>query len=513
MPKKSVSRKPAKARRRAKHPQNELSVRLLRHLEEHHWARPGQRIGAAVSGGADSVAQLLLLLELRERLGIVLSVVHFNHKLRGRASDADEKFVANLAAGHRLPFHIDREDISSKSKRERANLEDTARRARYGFFERLAAEGKLDKIAVAHTANDQAETVLAHIFRGTGLAGLGGIHPELGCVFRPLLKFRRAELRAYLQERRQTWREDATNRDTKRTRARIRLKIMPALEKHFQPAVVEHLCRLADLARADDSWLTFSANVRVGALAKETGEEVRISVADLLNPRKSEKQIEAKDEFLKELRKNKLAMTSRMIRRMVAMVKPHSGQLSSVHVDAVLRLAVRPDSGKSLPLPGGVQVRRERDVLVFRVMAEKSGGKAPPKPKTFCRMVELGPHPAEVPLLEQSCRLRFTVIDWPPQGRETSGTGAVLDCQRISLPLVVRNWQPGDSMQPLGHQKPHKLSRLLNELGVSRWEKEFWPVVASGGKIAWTRGLPVSAEFAAGNSTRMGVAITEVSSS
>jgi tRNA(Ile)-lysidine synthase len=513
MPKKSVSHKLAKASRRAKHPQNELRVRLLRHLEEHHWARPGQRIGVAVSGGADSVAQLSLLLELRERLGIVLSVVHFNHKLRGRASDADEKFVANLAAGHRLLFHIDREDISSKSKRERANLEDTARRARYGFFERLVAEGKLDKIAVAHTANDQAETVLAHIFRGTGLAGLGGIHPELGCVFRPLLKFRRAELRAYLRERRQTWREDATNRDTKRTRARIRLKIMPALEKHFQPAVLEHLCRLADLARADDGWLTFSANVRVGALAKEKGKEVRISVADLLDRRKSEKQIDTEDQFLKELRSNKLAMTSRMIRRMVAMVKPHSGQLSSVHVDAVLRLAVQPDSGKSLPLPGGVQVRRERDVLVFRVMADKSGGKAQPKPKAFCRMVEVGPLPAEVPLLEQSCRLRFTVIDWPPQGRETSGTGAVLDRQKISLPLVVRNWQPGDSMQPLGHQKPHKLSRLLNELGVSRWEKEFWPVVASGGKIAWTRGLPVSAEFAAGNSTRMGVVITEVSSS
>jgi tRNA(Ile)-lysidine synthase len=506
MPKKSVSHKLAKARRLLKHPQNDLSVRLLRHLEENHWARPGQRIGVAVSGGADSVAQLSLLLEIRERLGIVLSVVHFNHKLRGRASDADEKFVANLAAGHRLLFHVDREDILSKSQRERANLEDTARRARYGFFERLVAEGKLDKIAVAHTANDQAETVLAHIFRGTGLAGLGGIHPELGCVFRPLLKFRRAELRAYLRERRQTWREDATNRDSKRTRARIRLKIMPTLEKHFQPAVVEHLCRLADLAREDQAWLESSAELRLFLNAKAEKGEWRISLRDLVVP-------QSKNLDEPWARHAPQAMSKRMIRQLVGKVKPHPGQLSSVHVEAVLRLALQPDNGKSLPLPGGVEVRRERDVLVFRAMAEKSGGKAQPQPNPFCRMVDLGLHPAEVPLLEQSCRLRFTVIDWPPQGRETSGTGAVLDRQKISLPLVVRNWQPGDSMQPLGHQKPHKLSRLLNELGVSRWEKEFWPVVASGGKIAWTRGLPVSVEFAAGNSTRKGVAITEVSSS
>jgi tRNA(Ile)-lysidine synthase len=517
MPKKSLARKLATAEKLSKHTVAEFSLKLLRRLQENHWARAGQRIGVAVSGGADSVALLLLLLELREKLGIVLSVVHFNHKLRGRASDADEKFVAELAKRHGLLFHAGSEDISAKSKRERANLEDAARRARYGFFERLATEGKVDRVAVAHTADDQAETVLAHIFRGTGLSGLGGIHPEVVGVFRPLLPFRRGELRDYLRSRRQRWREDLTNRDTKRTRARIRLKIMPVLEKQFAPAVVEHLCRLAELARADDGWLTFSAHVRVSALAKQAGKEVRIKVTDLLGPWNSEEQIAAEDEFLKELRKNRFAMTSRMIRRMVVMVKQGCGQLSSVHVDAVLRLALQPDSGKSLPLPGGVEVRREREALVFRAMTDqrpdKSMAKGLSKRKEFSHIVKLGSQPANVALVEPPCCLRFTVIDWPPQGRETSVTGAVLDRDRICLPLVVRNWQPGDRMQPLGHQKPHKLSRLLNELGVSRWKKEMWPVVASGERIAWTRGLAVSAEFAPDTSTRKGVVITEVPSS
>src|SRR5208282_5231773 len=158
---------------------NPAAASLLASSHSPH-LRPGQRIGVAVSGGADSVALLHLLLELRDKLGLVLSVVHLNHKLRGRASDADEKFVAKLAAKHGLPFFVAREDVSAKAKRERVNLEDAARRARYAFFDGLVSEGQLERIAVAHTADDQAETVIAHILRGTGLAGLAGIHPETG---------------------------------------------------------------------------------------------------------------------------------------------------------------------------------------------------------------------------------------------------------------------------------------------------------------------------------------------
>jgi tRNA(Ile)-lysidine synthase len=488
---------------------SDLAMRLLHHLEEHQWASAGQRIGLAVSGGADSVALLSLFLELRERLGTVLSLVHFNHKLRGRASDADEKFVANLAKGHSLDFFVACEDIASKSKRERANLEDAARRARYAFFERLASEQKLDRIAVAHTADDQAETVLAHIFRGTGLAGLGGIHPEIGCVFRPLLKFRRSELRVYLRALAQAWREDATNRDTKRTRARIRLKLMPLLEKEFQPAVIEHLCQLADLAREDEAWLESSAELRVFLNAREEDGKWRIALRDLLSPTPGSAQQKALDESWTRVAPQ--AMTKRLIRLLVHRVKPHSGQLSGVHVDAVLRLAQQTESGKFLQLPGGVEVRRERDALVFLAQSGVPPQKSAATAKNFSFPVDLHCCPVDVPLPEQSYCLRFRVIDWLAEGRETNVTEALLDRDRIRLPLVVRNWQPGDSLRPVGHQKGHQLSRLLNELGVSRWDKAFWPVLVSGGKIAWTRGLPVSADFAAGKSTRQGVVVTEVS--
>jgi len=499
---------PARAPKHAK--RSELAQKLLGHLRLHESTHPGQRIGVAVSGGADSVALLLLLLELRERLGIVLSVAHFNHKLRGRASDVDERFVAALATRNDLPFFVAHEDVASKARREHSTLKDAPRRSRYCFFESLAHDAHLDKIAVAHTADDQAETVLAHILRGTGLSGLAGIHPEAGIVFRPLLPFRRDELRSYLRLRRQTWREDATNRDTRRMRSRIRFKLVPLLEKVFQPAVVEHLSQLADLAREEDAWVESSAELRLFLSAREHNGEWRISLRDLVAP--PVEPGEANQAGNLWSRRAPEAMSKRMIRLLVKKVKPHSGQLRSVHVSAVLRLAQQPESGKSLPLPGGVEVRRERDFLAFRPDSGKhTQNTAKSPPSGYAHHLNLQTGQADVPIVEHSCCLRFRVIDWPLEGRETIVTGAVLDRDSLRAPLVVRNWRPGDSVQPLGHRKRHKLSRLLSEAGVSRWQKVCWPVLTSGGSVVWSRGLPVAVDFAAKPSTRKGVVITEVS--
>jgi tRNA(Ile)-lysidine synthase len=498
-----MSRKSQPGKRAAQR-RSELATRLLHVLRGRVHA--GQRVGLAVSGGADSVALLHLLLELRDELGIVLFAVHFNHQLRGNASRTDETFVKELALRHGVPFFVGRENVGARSRQEKANLEDTARRARYAYFRNIAAEEHLDRIAVAHTAEDQAETVLAHILRGTGLAGLRGIHPEAGVVFRPLLGFRRAELRKYLRERRQRWREDATNRDTKRMRARIRHKLLPLLEKQFSSAAVEHLCELATLAREDDAWLESSAELRVFLSAKERKDEWRISVREL-TPGVSPGGPAAGEESAYPRRAPE-AMAKRIIRALVRKVKPRTGQLNAVHVHAVLRLALQPESGKSIQLPGGVEVRREREDLVFRAAEARSS--ATGSAKALAVQVDLSSGTATAELVEHSYRLRFRVIDWPPEGRETNVTGAVLDRDTLSVPLVVRNWRAGDSVRLLGHQRSHKLSRLLNEAGVSRWEKASWPVLTSGGKIAWCRGLVVAADFAATPSTRKGVVIEEV---
>ena len=281
---------------------------------------------------------------------------------------------------------------------------------------------------------------------------------------------------------------------------------MPLLEKQFQAAAVNHLCQLADLAREDNAWLESSAEVRLLLTTKEDGGAWRIPVQELVNLDAQPDEPKIADNL--RPRNAAEAMSKRLIRLLVKKAKPHAGQLSSIHVDAVLHLAQQPDSGKTLHLPGGVEVRRERDFLFFRPMSQNPAAQSAAKP--YCYAVDLPSGQAEVHLLKHSCALRFTVIDWPQQGGETSVRGAVLDRDRLGVPLVIRNWLPGDSVRLLGHERRHRLSRLLNEVGVSRWEKPSWPVLTSGGAIAWTRGLPVAAEFAVSSSTRTGVVITEV---
>jgi len=270
--------------------------------------KAGDRVGVAVSGGIDSVALLRLLLELRGELGIVLSVVHFNHKLRGAESDADEQFVAGLAREHDLKFHVDSDDVDAHAREEGVSVEAAARELRYGFFRWLirsadekspllpkpgrsgAPQGafgeqvkiptlsqrvregwgnrrfasSLDKIATGHTLDDQAETVLMRMIRGVGMRGLGGIYPRIpveddegeicGEIVRPLLAFRRRELQHYLTDIGQRWREDSTNTDEALTRNRVRKLVVPLLEKEFNPAVAENLAELAEIARGEEDY-------------------------------------------------------------------------------------------------------------------------------------------------------------------------------------------------------------------------------------------------------------------
>ena len=484
-----------------------LSQQLLQHMKAHEFVRPGDRVGVAVSGGADSVALLLLLLELREKLGIIVSVVHFNHILRGKASDADEKFVAKLAAKHGLEFHSSSADVAKKAKKERANLEDAARRARYDYFRSLADSGVCNRIAVAHTADDQAETVLAHILRGTGLAGLGGIHPIAGPVFRPLLNIRRADLRSYLRRKKQNWREDTTNRDTKRLRARIRKKLLPLIEEHFQHAAVEHLATLAELARGDEALLEALALQRIAGVVRKRDEAQCLPIEDLLA---AFMKGGFNTEFTENTKKSgSKALATRMVRYIIEQMKTRQGEMGANHVEAVLELARTGRNGSSLSLPGGVEVRKDRDALLFRAAPKTDAKAARTTNHGFQYDIDLSRGAQDLRVPELGCVFRLRVIDWPSTGEENDRREMVLDRERLRTPLVLRSWRPGDRLRPSGHQSAHKLKRLLNEKHISRWEREGWPVLTSGEALVWARGFPVAAEFAADERTRSGIVIAE----
>lgn len=524
-----------------------LAQRLQDCVRRSGLLRAGERVGVGVSGGADSVALLLMLFADKKKLGITLSVLHFNHKLRGRAADTDEKFVAALAREHELPFYSAAAAVEAIAKSDKANLEATARRLRYAFFVRCASEHQLDKIVVAHTADDQAETVLAHILRGSGLAGLGGIHPQMDKIVRPLLSVSRGDLRLYLKAHKQTWREDATNRDTTKMRARIRKKLIPLLQKNFQPRVVEHLVSLADRAREDQALLQGLAGARLRRCIELIPGGVRIGVTDLLevNPEDrpeshtgvygASRQTSGRDESSvvdKDSSDFAEAGVTGLGGRMVLLIigglkktrvnvvngRPGVGEIGAKHVLQVLELARHGRTGAVLVLPGDIEVRRQRDALEFCCKANMAMPTRDYEYKidslsnlTVIRVAELG------------CVFRFTVIDWHAQRGETRLSGGVLDEARLNFPLTLRSWRFGDRFCAMGHTKPEKLKRLFAERGIDRWERAGWPVITSGKSsgskkndagesrddLAWSRVFGASAKFAANDRTQTGIVIVE----
>jgi tRNA(Ile)-lysidine synthase len=227
----------------------------------------GERVCVAVSGGADSTALLLALIEAnraKEGLGAVLSAVHVHHGLRGADADADEAFVRDLCARFEMPLIVERVDVAARQSEEREGLEEAARQLRYAVFWRLM--GHVDVVATAHTLDDQAETVVMKLLRGAWTEGIGGIAPTIERpmdsdlklagprrIVRPMLRVRRAEVEAFLRERGQTWRDDASNRDLSLTRNRVRHELMPML-RTFNPAIDATLARLADIARDEEAF-------------------------------------------------------------------------------------------------------------------------------------------------------------------------------------------------------------------------------------------------------------------
>jgi tRNA(Ile)-lysidine synthase len=487
------------------------SVREM--IARHAMLRAGDRVGVAVSGGADSVALALILKRLQTELGVTLFIVHFNHQLRGADSDGDEKFVKKFAAMQELEFVAGRGDVAARARENGWNLEDAARRLRYAFFAKIVTGLRADKIAVAHTANDQAETVIAQIVRGTGPTGLAAIYPVSDHIIRPLLGARRESLREFLRSEKQDWREDATNEDESRLRARIRRRLLPAIEKDFQPHIVEHLGRLADLSRKDEAAWRLLIEDRFQSLTARSADSLKISIATLLDPMAFESEPQNSRKSAHRGGENpSAALTTRLIRRIFEELKGSAAGFTSGHVEDVLRMVRESSSGRAIHLPSGIIVEKSFGDLIFtRQTAISVAASAKPRAAMavkFAHNLQLSQsNTTEVAIPEIGHRLLLKVIDWPAATRETSIQA--IDWERLRAPLLVRNWQPGDAFRPHGRLREHKLKELLSVKRIPVRERASWPVLTSAGFVVWTRGFPVAEKFAAGANTRRGVLVVE----
>jgi len=473
---------------------HDLAERLLKTIRKQDSIRAGDRVAVAVSGGADSVALLFLLLELRPELGIVLSVAHVNHKLRREESDEDERFVAKLARQHGLELHTCEAPVNGKHTSEdaseiRSGIEAAARKLRYRFFRQLAREGRVAKIATAHTLDDQAETVLLRIFRGTGIRGLSGIHPRIvfeeqghlfGELVRPLLGFRHAALQEFLHARGQSWREDSSNRSIVFLRNRLRHGLLPMIREEFGEASIEHLAELAEIARAEEEhWKCGHQEVTVHS--RGAREPLHHAASLPLRP----------------LLALPLAAQRRLVRAWLEAYAPDLS-ISFRLIEEAVDLA-RGAAGRKLELAGGRDrlrrnLRRGRQKLLLESGPagglNETGHRQPADYEYFLKV----PGAIEVPELGAGIEARVVEASEVPE-RER---GQLLDMERIPERVLLRNWRPGDRYWPAHTAAPKKVKELLSDRHTTGAEKKLWPVaVAESSGLVWMRGFDVPAAFRA----------------
>ena len=507
-----------------------LQRQVLEAIERRGMILPGDRVGIAVSGGADSVALLRLLEMLRVPLGISVVVLHFHHGLRGVEADADQKFVADLACDLGLEFLAGGEDVQAWATAHHRNLEDAGRHLRYAFFQRCVDQGRATRVAVAHTADDQAETVLAHLLRGTGLSGLAGIYPVRDQIIRPLLGARREDLRSWLVSLGQSWREDSTNTDTRRLRARLRIELLPLLTRDFQPQVVARLSALADLSRDEESFWSALVEERFRALTAASSPRLDSGAANG-NEVRSDDRIEVRIDDLLQPFAGLLpgfqvsagpALSRRLLRRIVTAVAGDYRGITSTHVEQVLRLARESTSGHRVMLPHGVRVERSFDRLRFSRSSAtgkpaNKHGELGSAQETLALEAAAYEYPVEIPahgatrvtIAAIHRRVCLKVVDWPSVQSDTSTLAEALDADLLHPPFLLRNWQPGDFYRPRGRQGARKVKFLFRERHIAASERRAWPVFTSGGRLAWVAGLPVAEEFAACRKTKVGLLISE----
>ncbi|HUS58716.1 MAG TPA: tRNA lysidine(34) synthetase TilS [Planctomycetota bacterium] len=452
----------------------------------------GDAVVVGVSGGADSVSLLCVLHELAASMELRLAVAHLNHGIRGEAADADEAFVRALAAELRLQFLAEKADVPGLVKAEGGSLEEVARRTRYAFLGRAAAIAGARKIALGHTADDNAETVLQRILRGTGFRGLGGIPPKRPLarkstviVVRPLIDAARSDVIDYLEAAGRTWRTDATNFDTSYSRNHVRLALLPYLESTCGPGVKESLNRLAHGARNHYNVIESIAR-ELAAKARRTEAGALLSLdCGALGAANPEMQIEA-------LR--------------LSLEDAGVGQLSYEHCRRLLQMPGAA-TGCQMSLPGGFLLRAEYGLLrVIDPFAPPCASQAPsavsdavaqPRASQAHSAVPddiLLPLPGRAGYLDMTFTAELVENEHGLFERFLKGKSRdreMIDADRLRPPLTLRTRQPGDRFHPLGATGSRKLHDFFIDEKLPAWRRDRVPIVCDRDGIVWVAGCRI----------------------
>lgn len=448
-----------------------LQRRFGKHIETSGLVQRGSRGVVAVSGGIDSVVLLHLFGVVKDSLNLGLGVAHFNHRLRAKESDGDEEFVRVLAREAGLPFY--RSSLPPRSSTSHENLEAYARRLRYRFLEEVRKDGDYDWIATGHHADDQAETVLMRVMEGSGIRGLTGIQPRRCQIIRPMLPFTRDQLREYAQARNLTYREDSSNLDRKLERNYVRHELIPRIRR-LNPNFAFSISRLSQNIQELDDMIQRLVRERRGSIVMESDSGHTILHA-------------------KRLSKEPMIIQKRLIFDLVSL---NGSGLPWRHPDwSDLGLFLRQSStGQICDLPDGWRMLRDRDRFVLERPSEekltRKGEEIQFRAENHV-FFSLGHH-----------YFAMDILPHPVEFEKDSGT-EYADYGRLSeQEMVLRPWRPGDRMKPLGLKGHRKVSDILVDEKISRFEKERQFVLMSGREIVWLCGIRLDDRFKVQNETQ-----------
>jgi tRNA(Ile)-lysidine synthase len=444
-----------------------LPQRVSGFIREHERVGENELLLVGVSGGPDSVCLLHVLAGLRRSLGLKLHIAHLNHMLRGAESDADAEYVAVLARKLRIPATIEARDVRAYRKKHRLSLEEAAREVRYAFFSEAARSLGTDSVAVGHTADDQIETILMRLIRGTGIAGLRGMQPlstlrmaDGSClrVIRPLLQVRREETEAYCSAHKLSPRTDSSNLLPDRLRNRVRSQLIPLLRR-YNPDIDDALLRLADAASIDMEYIEKEIERLWGSVVQERQEGIVIDKSGFsrLDP----------------------AIKRHLLRSAIQRLLGDLQDIEAIHIENLVEAMAKP-AGKRLSLPRG---------LAFHV--DYDHGLITTAKKSTCPFPVLeGEHSLKIPGETEFCgwRVKSRILSHRPKAVRESGWKACLDLDVAGKELVVRGRRRGDRFQPLGMESPKKLQDFMVDAKVPRAWRDNVPLVCSSGRIIWVAG-------------------------
>ena len=441
--------------------------KVLKTIENNKMFEKGDKVIVAVSGGPDSICLLNVLHGISKELGIDISVAHLNHCLRGKDADMDEEYVKEFCSKLNIDFYSKKVDVKALSKNLGLSCEMAGRKARYEFFEDLRQQINASKIAIAHNANDQAETILMRIMRGTGLTGLMGIRPVRDNVYvRPIIKVTRDEVEKYCSDNKLDPKIDKTNFEIIYGRNKVRLELIPYIKEKFNTDIVMTLNRLSDTLSVDNEYLESISAEKYKLYCKENGKEVTINKEAFSEPE---------------------AILTRIIRLSISYINGSTYNFEKKHILDVIDIQKHHSTGTVATLPAEIeaynnygdinlyfnQEASSKDKIEYELELDKINVVANGKIKVTFRIL--------------NCN---EVINF-----KTNKFVKYFDYDKIRNKITLRYRRDGDRFNPIGMSGTKKIKDIFIDMKVEKGLRDKTPLICFDSEIAWITGYMVSDKY------------------